>query len=132
MADVQRRIHAIEMRCFCKILHISYKDHITNEKVCSKIKAAIDPFKSLIMVKKHNLKWLWSCLLLNCPCQNHPARHCARKNKGQTMEEVGGQNQWVDRTALLQVPEGRHGLSYLAGNYHIISGAQMPHGSRDR
>ena len=26
-AQLQRRIHAMEMRCYCKILHISYKDH---------------------------------------------------------------------------------------------------------
>ena len=30
-ADLQRRIQAMEMRCYRKILHISYKDHVTNE-----------------------------------------------------------------------------------------------------
>ena len=29
-AELQRRIQAIEMRCNRKILHISYKDHVTN------------------------------------------------------------------------------------------------------
>ena len=36
-AQLQRRIQAIEMRCYRKILHISYKDHVTNEKVRAKI-----------------------------------------------------------------------------------------------
>ena len=30
-AELQRRIQAMEMRCYLKILHISYKDHVTNE-----------------------------------------------------------------------------------------------------
>ena len=32
-ADIERRIHALEMRCFRKLLGISYRDHITNEEV---------------------------------------------------------------------------------------------------
>ena len=31
-AGLQRRIQAMEMRCYSKILHISYKDHVTNEE----------------------------------------------------------------------------------------------------
>ena len=30
-AELQRRIQDMEMRCYRKILHISYKDHVTNE-----------------------------------------------------------------------------------------------------
>ena len=29
-AELQRRIQAMEIRCYRKILHISYKDHVTN------------------------------------------------------------------------------------------------------
>ena len=29
-AELQRRIQAMEMRCYRKILHILYKDHVTN------------------------------------------------------------------------------------------------------
>ena len=32
-AELQRRIQAIEMRCYRKILRISYKNHVTNEDV---------------------------------------------------------------------------------------------------
>ena len=35
-AELQRRIQAMEMRCYCKILRILYKDHVTNEEVCAK------------------------------------------------------------------------------------------------
>ena len=36
-AELQRRIQATEMRCYRKILHTSYKDHVTNEEVHAKI-----------------------------------------------------------------------------------------------
>ena len=46
------------MRCYFKILRISYKDHVTNEEVCAKIQQAIEPHEDLlIIVKRHKLKW---------------------------------------------------------------------------
>ena len=47
----------MEMRCYRKILHISYKDHVTNEEVCAKIQQAIDPHEDLTIVKRCKLKW---------------------------------------------------------------------------
>ena len=40
-AELQRRLRAMEMRCYRKILRISNKDHVTNAKVCAKIQQAI-------------------------------------------------------------------------------------------
>ena len=46
------------MRCYRKILPISYKDYVTNEEVCAKIQQAIEPHEDLlIIVKRHKLKW---------------------------------------------------------------------------
>ena len=57
-AELQRRIQAMEMRCHCKILHISYKDHVTNEEVRAKIQQAIGPHEDLLTtVKRHKLQW---------------------------------------------------------------------------
>ena len=39
-AELQRRIKAMEMRCYRTILRISYKDHVTNEEVRAKIQQA--------------------------------------------------------------------------------------------
>ena len=50
-----RRIQAVEMRCYRKILRISYKDHVTNEKVCAKIQQAIGPHEDLTIVKRCKL-----------------------------------------------------------------------------
>ena len=46
------------MRCYRKILHISYKDHVTNEEVRAKIQQAIGPHGDLLtIVKRHKLQW---------------------------------------------------------------------------
>ena len=49
-AEHQRRKQAIEMRCYRKILQISYKDHVTNEEVRAKIQQAIGPHEDLLMI----------------------------------------------------------------------------------
>ena len=47
----------MEMRCYGKILHISYKDHVTNEEVRVKIQQAIGPHEDLLtIVKRRKLK----------------------------------------------------------------------------
>ena len=57
-AELQRRIQAMEMRCYRRILHISYKDHVTNEEVRAKIQQAIGPHEDLpTIVKRRKLQW---------------------------------------------------------------------------
>ena len=46
------------MRCYWRLLNISYKDHVTNEEVRRKIQAAIGEYaKLLTLIKKRKLKW---------------------------------------------------------------------------
>ena len=46
------------MRCYRKLLNISYKDHITNEEVRRKIQASILEYDALLtLVKKRKLRW---------------------------------------------------------------------------
>ena len=48
----------MEMRCYPKILRISYKDHITNEEVRAKIQQTIGPHEDLLtVVKRRKLRW---------------------------------------------------------------------------
>ena len=57
-ADIERRIQALEMRCFHKLLGISYTDHITNEEVKVRIGNAIGPYEDLLTsAKRRKLKW---------------------------------------------------------------------------
>ena len=57
-AELQRRIQAMEMRCYRKILRISYKGHVTNEEVRAKIQQAIGPHEDFpTIVKRSKLQW---------------------------------------------------------------------------
>ena len=47
----------MEMRCYRKMLRISYKDHVTNEEVCAKIQQAIGLHEDLTIVKRRKLQW---------------------------------------------------------------------------
>ena len=49
-AELQRIIQAMEIRCYRKILHISYKDRVTNEEVHAKIQQATGPHEDLLTV----------------------------------------------------------------------------------
>ena len=40
--EIERRIRALEMRCYRRLLNISYKDHVTNEEVCNSIQNALE------------------------------------------------------------------------------------------
>ena len=57
-AETEKKIQSLEMRCFRRILGISYVDHITNEEVSNKITQAIGPYKDLLTtVKERKLRW---------------------------------------------------------------------------
>ena len=46
------------MRCYRKTLHVSYKDHVTNEEVRAKIQQAIGPHEDLLTIeKRRKLQW---------------------------------------------------------------------------
>ena len=57
-AELQKRIQAMEMRCYHKILCVSLEDHVTNEEVRAKIQQEIGPHEELLtIVKRRKLQW---------------------------------------------------------------------------
>ena len=57
-AELEKRTQAFEMRCYRRLLNISYKDHVTNEEVRRKIQAASGEYDELLtLVKKRKLRW---------------------------------------------------------------------------
>ena len=57
-AELQRRIQAMEMRYYHMVLHILYKDHVTNKEVCAKIQQAVGPHEDLLtIIKRRKLQW---------------------------------------------------------------------------
>ena len=57
-AELEKRMQAFEMRCYRRLLNISYKDHVTNNEVRRKIQAAIGEYDELLtLVKKRKVRW---------------------------------------------------------------------------
>ena len=57
-AEIEKRTQAFEMRCYRRLLNISYKNHVTSEEARRKIQAAIGEYNELLtLVKKQKLRW---------------------------------------------------------------------------
>ena len=102
----------MEIRCYRKILHISYKDLVTNEEVHARIQEAIGPHEDLLTtVKRRKLLWYGhvsrSSGLAKTILQGtvKGGRRQGREKK-ETEKEVGRQHQGMDRPGVRQVPEG--------------------------
>ena len=98
----------MEMRCYRKILHISYKDHVTNEEVRAEIQQAVGPHEDpLTIAKRRKLQWYGhvsrSSGLAKTIVQGTVK---GGKKTRQTEEEVGRQHQGMGRPGVRQVPEG--------------------------
>ena len=93
----------MEMRCYRKTLHISYKDHVTNEEIRAKIQQAIGPYEDLLTtVKRRKLQW-----------NGHVSSSSGLDKtilqgtvKGRRKGDVGRQHPRMDRLGVRQVPEG--------------------------
>ena len=80
-AKLQRRIQAMEMKCYRKILRISYKDLVTNDEVRAKIQQAIGSHEDLLtIVKRRNCSGMIMSPVHRSG-QNHLARHSERGKK---------------------------------------------------
>ena len=58
MDPYSRVRQATEMRCFPRLLCISYRDRVKNKEVRNSIRLAIGPYEHLsVTVRKHKLRW---------------------------------------------------------------------------
>ena len=104
-AELEKRTQAFEMRCYRRLLNMSYKDHATNEEVRRKIQAAIGEYDELLtLVKKRKPRWFGhvsrSSGLAKAILQGTAK---GKRKKRQTEEEVGRQYQRMDRSGLCQL-----------------------------
>ena len=103
--ELQRRIQAMEMRCFRKIQ--------IQRPCCQRGSPFQDQAGKWTTRrpsddrKETQTAVVWSCLPFIRSGQNHLARHSERgKMTRQTEEEVGRQHQGMDRPGVRQVPQG--------------------------
>ena len=81
-AELEKRTQAFEMRCYRRLLNISYKDHVTNEEVCRKIQIAIGEYNEILsLVKKWKLRWFGQWFKVFWLSKDSPTGYSERKNK---------------------------------------------------
>ena len=79
---------ALMKSCYCKILRILYKDHVTNEEVRAKIQQAIGPHEDLpTIVKRRKLQWYGHVSRSSGLAKTIFARHSERGKKTRQTEE---------------------------------------------
>ena len=78
------------MRCFTKLLGISYISKITNYVVRDRIRQAIRPYDDILTaVKETQVKVVWACIKISRACQDNFTRNSAkREKKGPTKEAL--------------------------------------------
>ena len=101
--ELQRKIQAMEMRCYRKRLRTSYRDHITNEEVRAKIQQAIGLHENLLTIVKR-LKLQWYVMF---PVHQVWPKPSCKGEEGKADRGRGGKTtSGMDRPEIRQVPEG--------------------------
>ena len=106
-AEIGRRIHALEMRCYRRLLNISYKDHVTNEEVRNRIQNAIRMHDDLLtMVKETETQVVWPHLKILWHGEGNSAGDNERSKKERKAEEMERQHQRMDGNGVWRFPKG--------------------------
>ena len=86
-AEIERRIQALEMRCYRRLLNISYKDHVTNEEVRNRIQNATEMHNR---GREMETQIVWPHLKMLWHGEDNSARDSERSKKDRkTVEEIG-------------------------------------------
>ena len=96
-AAIERRIQALEMRCFRKLLGISYRDHISNEAVKTRIENASEPYEDLLTSVKRQTEMVRARHKIIWTGEDYGTENSTRREtKSKTEETMGRQHQRVD------------------------------------
>ena len=102
------------MRCYRRLLNISYKDHVTYDEVRRKIQAANGEYDELLtLVKKRKLRWFGHVSRSSRFSKDNPTGHSERKKKKrQTEEEVGSHLGNIPMKFESHWPKGSRGVCF--------------------
>ena len=106
------------MRCHHMILHISYKDHVTNEEVSGKIQKASDHTKTFWLTFRSAIWSVCTCLPFIRSGQNHLARYIKwGRRRGRQKKRMRRQPLGMDRSGVRQIPEDGREEGNVRGNW---------------
>ena len=118
-AELEKRTQAFDMRCYRRLLNISYKDHVSTEEVGRKIQAAIGEYDELLtLVKKRKLRW-FGHVTRSSGLAKTPTGHSERKKKKEADSRRGGKTisksgqKWTLPAQLGQLKTGQNGKGLL-------------------
>ena len=89
-AKIERRIQALEMRCYRRLLNISFKDNVTNEGVCNRIQNAIGVHDDLLIMVKKRKQMVWPHLKSLLHGKDNSAGDSERSKKERKTEKEMG------------------------------------------
>ena len=127
-AELEKRTQGFEMRCYRRLLNISYKDHVTNEEVRRKIHAAIGKYDELlILVKKRKLRWFShvsrsSNVAKTILFGTVKGKEVDRRRGGKTISKSG--LEWTLPAQLGQLKTGQDGKGLL--RIHLLCPDDLP------
>ena len=116
--ELQRRIQAMEMRCYRKILRISYKDHVTNQEIRVKIQRAIGPHEDLLTIVKRRKMQCYGHVSrssgLTKPCKAQWKREEEKADRGRGGKTTSENGQaWSSLSSRRQWRTGKNGGNWL-------------------
>ena len=121
----------MEMRCYRKILYISYKDHVTNEEVRTKIQQASGPHENLLtIVKRRKLQWYGHVsrlsglvkTFLQCTVKGGRRQGRQRKRWGDNIREWTG----LEFAKSQRAVENREKWRKLVAKLSVVSPTTLP------
>ena len=118
-AELEKRTQAFEIRCYRRLLNISYKDHVTNEEVCKKIQTAIGEYETPDPGQEAEAKVVWPCFKVFRSSKDNPTglserkkeKEAARRRGGKTISKSG--QEWTLPAQLGQLKTGQDGKGLL-------------------
>ena len=114
--ELEKTTQAFQMRCYWRLLNISYKNHVTNEEVRRKTQAAIGEYDELLtLIKKRKLRWFghvsWSSGLAKTTLQGtvkaKKEKEADRRRGKKTISKSG--QEWTLPAQLGQLKTGQDG-----------------------
>ena len=109
------------MRCYRRLLNISYKDHVTNKEIRRKIQTAIGEYDELLtLVKKWKLRWFGHIsrssaglakTILQGTVKGKKKKRQTERRGGKTISKTG--QEWTLPAQLRQLKTGQDGKGLL-------------------
>ena len=91
LTELERRYQALEMRCYRRLLNISYKDHVTNEAVRNRIQNATGVHDDLLTMVKTWKQMVWPHLKILWHGEDNSAGDSERSKKERKTTSRNGQ-----------------------------------------